>query len=612
MADREQTPITEPIVVGELLAGGEALLVAAAPLFVLVFCVVHGVTVQDIVRTVTPTLAANEQLDLWSVILAPSLLLSSAIISFLIAFVLVFVTAAGVIVWRLAAWGLGTASDRSSMRRYGALADADTVAADAWSRNLPDPDPVGYDRGDDEDVDQPPPEPEPSRPGGARPSPLLSPVDWSAEREICTTWTNQTHAWVAAMNAWIATGAEHGWDAAGPQPEDPRTADLTQAIVALVERANHHGDGLTVRKKIATAHAPLMPWLEAGTRAVSNLVLLDDGRCVATLGELWSDPEVRVFDARGAHRELPGVSLVGRTGAWFALWTADGIQLRQELLGEGTTLPLPTGSEGSTGPVDASRQHPEALAPLPDGSGVVVTTSCGVFLSRPGGVTRLYPPTAELAEEIDRWNTEFGEAFDLRFDMVHAAVSPDGSLVACGSQDSQHLLVDLDGEVVARFGPVHSSYAHHAGFSPDGALTIANSCHFYNGVTVISDVAGLRGAHIPDDEEDPRLRTLDEGARVYCSAWLDRSTVLLGDAHGYVHARGLDGTDKGRHFVGSTVTSLAVSAAGTDVVIGTAAGFLSFVDPRPVDGADPAVIGTLGWREWRRFVAWKGKPVLTW
>ena len=199
------------------------------------------------------------------------------------------------------------------------------------------------------------------------------------------------------------------------------------------------------------------------------------------------------------------------------------------------------------------------------------------------------------------------EPYEPRFDMIHAAIDNEGELIAVGSQDSQHLVLDRDGNLVAAFGPVNSEYPHHAAFSPDGEWLFANSCHFYNGATIAVRRSDLLGMHVDSYDEDDRMSLVDHSCRVYDSAWL-RDSLVLGDASGYARLRGVG--PQGQHFVGSSVGGMDVSPNGRFLAIGTYAGFLSIVDTEATE-PDPAVIGTTGFAEVRRFVCWEDR-ILRW
>lgn len=133
--DGDQT--REPLVIGELVSGLEALAVLGLPAFCLVFCVIHTVQVQEMIRQVR-TIAPTE-IDVWEVILDGWLLTFSLVLSSGVTAVFLVVTALGVITWRLVASGVGILSTRRRSRHYAALGGANVMEADAWSRDLPEP-----------------------------------------------------------------------------------------------------------------------------------------------------------------------------------------------------------------------------------------------------------------------------------------------------------------------------------------------------------------------------------------------------------------------------------------------------------------------------------------
>jgi len=438
-------------------------------------------------------------------------------------------------------------------------------------------------------------------------------MDWESERNVWEPWTELTHGYVAAINRFVRKGLAEGWDAAGDQPEDPRTEAMATAVVDLVRRANATGQAAGLRGRVATAHAPLIPFMERGSYGVKHVTWIDDDCVVATLGTAWTKQRAVAFHRSGEAVPLVGASLVGRSGDAFAVARPSGIDVSMAWDGPTQTYPLPTGMED----VPPVTQPPKpagliSAMPLPDGSGALAVSSQGVFHCSKSGVRRLYPTPEGITQELKRFPeyADEGEEFTPHYDMIHAALSPDGALIACGSQDSQHLLLRTDGYCIGAAGPVHSSYPHHAVFSRAGDWVGFNSCHFYNGVSVGIGVDQMSGLYLDEYAEHPNLMVFDEGCRVYDSTWVG-DAIALGDAGGYARLRSRLGENLGSPFVGSSIGGMDVSPNGRFLAIGTHAGFLSIVDTQATE-PDPAVIGTAGFRELVRFVAWHGEPIWRW
>lgn len=441
-------------------------------------------------------------------------------------------------------------------------------------------------------------------------------MDWARHEALSREWTDKTRDYVRDINAFVARGLADGFDEAGEQPSDPRTPELGAQVVDVVREANAAGAWRELRARFPTAHAPFIDQLEQKSVVVRSVCFVDDQRVVAAVGSAWQPEAVLELGFDGEVAHPPGGALdvgVSPDRGHFALLYDDHVRVTEGWGGaEVGRFPRPRGDEGAVDGVE-TLDDDEAPAPvsqmvvLPGGGAVALATSCGVFLTRTDGVRRLSPDAEQLAESVAGWDDD--EPYPLRTDMTHVAVHPSGELIACGHQDSQHELRAPDGALVAAFGPLFSEYPHHAAFSPDGERAIFNSCHFYNGATIIARVDELRGLRLPEWEEDVRLLPLQGGARVYASSFHD-GAYLLGDAHGYVRAMYGSGDLAWQHFTGSSLGGIDVSPDGTRLAIGTYAGFLSLCERD--DAPDPFQIGNGPFRERIRYVRWAGEPLWRW
>ncbi|WKL02576.1 hypothetical protein Q0F98_00930 [Paenibacillus amylolyticus] len=155
----------------------------------------------------------------------------------------------------------------------------------------------------------------------------------------------------------------------------------------------------------------------------------------------------------------------------------------------------------------------------------------------------LHPDLAEIEEY---------ELEDTQLDMGHAAVSRDGRWIAFGSQGSNHMVMDRQLNKTYSLYP-ESSYPHYAAFTSNNQTVWFNACHFYNGVTIQVPLESIAGNETKED-----WPVMDENARVYAAVEIEAGMVL-GDAYGYLYCVNGEGEEVWRHFVGSTIYSLAVS-----------------------------------------------------
>ena len=90
-----------------------------------------------------------------------------------------------------------------------------------------------------------------------------------------------------------------------------------------------------------------------------------------------------------------------------------------------------------------------------------------------------------------------------------------------------------------------------------------------------------------------------------------RDHYILGDAHGYVRAIDTHGKCLWRHFVGSTITGLAISPDEQVLWVGSCTGMIHKL--RLGKGhRDDQTIGNGEHFEEFRMIFWKGEPVMKW
>jgi hypothetical protein len=201
-----------------------------------------------------------------------------------------------------------------------------------------------------------------------------------------------------------------------------------------------------------------------------------------------------------------------------------------------------------------------------------------------------------------------------RADSLHATLDPEGAVVALGGHGTPHRLVDADdGHELARVEAASGGEPHLAAFSPDGVFVLFHAASDGLGLSLAAPVDALVAAESSEGATpnasstplDPRFVVVSAGARVDACTFHD-GRFVLGDVHGYVRERGVDGSEGWQLHVGGAVGALAWSPSGTRLAVGTATGAVCFYE-----GGAPAStqIGDAPFVEQLRVYFWRDEIV---
>jgi hypothetical protein len=418
---------------------------------------------------------------------------------------------------------------------------------------------------------------------------------------------------------------------------DTRSPELAEQVLAEVIRLNALGRAGEARALFDPAHAPFIPELEKGGRGLTCCAILGANEFLVNQGTSYT--KKTTWHLQG-DRITPAQTLV--TFAWsrnrrhFLAVREDGTIALHRKYGDAAydVIPSIPGSafvpNGLPADLAASYETPgdhagySHSAISDDGTKILLCDETrGIVLlckERSGwNVKLLYPSISLDLEDLVVENDEGGKEVYTSFDMIHSALSPDGRYAALGAQSSTHYILDIRDEpsLHAKLGHL-SEYPHDACFSSDSELVAFNSCHFYNGVTFVSEVSRVKGLNTQPYDLHASQLVLNPYLRVYASGYLPGSMTsrqngaFLLAGSGFATCVATDGKVLWELGFGSSAGAVDVCPETGRVLIASYSGILHLLDPARQQ--DPPIFsGYKAPQELRRWLFWERlKQPLVW
>ena len=432
------------------------------------------------------------------------------------------------------------------------------------------------------------------------------------EREaLKKEWNEKGEKYAKAVNDMVAFAEAHGWDAyKGEEPVDER-AHLGEAVFELLKEANERGETEKFRADFPPSNIIFEECKdEAGNAGEKDKVgdklgNVDQicplgGENVLFIASNDDGKTLYLLEGDRVSEVVKGVIAVGKSkrNEIYALLRRGEVELIKGYDGKDGGEPIAKFSH------DVELTYDEAeILPFNDGKKVLLSCHDGIFLISQSGAKLIHP----IYEDGQLYEDDDGNAA-LYIDMANAALASDNELIVAGEQCGDHVLMDSEGERLGCIG-AQSSYPHFCLFSADDTQLIANSCHFYNGVTIGVDRAALTQgvdveAYSYDEDGEKNFTLIDDAMRVYAGV-ATRDFYILGDAYGYIKAVGKDGRKIWRHYLGGTIKSMALSDDGSVLFVGTYGGRLHKL--RLGAGQDSHTIGNGNHKEEFRLIAYEDK-----
>ncbi|MVT09043.1 YncE family protein [Chitinophaga tropicalis] len=410
--------------------------------------------------------------------------------------------------------------------------------------------------------------------------------DNSATDRLQEEWNKKGTAYARAVNEMVNFGEQHGWENwKGKDPIDERT-HLGDQVVQLLREANEKGTVTAFRKAFPPAHIPLARYVEKQGQSIRDIHFIEDGKIVFVIGAPYEDRQAYILDNDRLIKLDEAIYAIGKSkqGNIFAVERDNTIVTTRGWQGDiicEFTL-HETADETIT-----------ELIPFNDGKRLLLVSTKGIFLIDGNGEKRIHPANT---------SNKAGKTPDI--DMENATLSHNNDFIVVGDQGSDHRVLDSEGREIGTLGP-QSSYPHYCLFSKDDKQLITNSCHFYNGITIGVKSDLLNGLNIEPYTKSDKYVVIDEEMRVYAGL-STADHYILADAYGYIRAIDKQGNKLWRHYLGSTISGMAMSDDGTTLWVGAYSGILHKLKLQA--GQDEHTIGNGNHQEEFRLILWKDEP----
>lgn len=297
----------------------------------------------------------------------------------------------------------------------------------------------------------------------------------------------------------------------------------------------------------------------------------------------------------------------------------DGDILRTIALPQSVTLSFPDGSIAQDR-FELSHKMADLCIPFCDGKRILLGhEEHGVLLVDEERYTVLLPTQQDILDDQEAARA-FGDeedddedpfvsqgALDMGdYPMLHLALSHNNASIALGHQCSRHRLYGCAGALLGESEPA-SSYPHYALFSKDDKQVMFNACHFYNGATIALNVADMASG---DAVSQDKAIELDAESRVYAGVSTSFG-YIIGDAQGYIRARGHDGAYLWDDYLGFNIKAMDITDDEKFLYVGTYKGIIYKIQLNTGKRC-PYQIGNSTNIEVARWMFWEKDTILRW
>lgn len=394
-------------------------------------------------------------------------------------------------------------------------------------------------------------------------------MNWEIYEELSKEWIQQIDKSPEIMCRFMQKGMEKK----DTLKEEQNV--LAEDILKIIREANKSREWDMLHKLFPPSHDALVEHMEKLEQHIGCVVLTRDGKILFRKGRPEEEGLLYLIDA-------DKISII--ENARFA-----GISWDKEYIGIAYDYGIDV--YDSIGTKIGTYSLPDywiddewlnsiiSITPFFDGTNLLVVSLGGIYVLKEDDVAMIHDDGEE------------------RYDMIHGNVSPDGELIAVGNQESEHIILEYETEfeIWSEIECV-SDYAHYAQFNNTGSHILFNSCHMYDGESVIVEI---------DSEEET---VVEVPFKMTAGVSYDEG-FLAGTVDGRIVYITSEGSWEWSYYVGSTITGMDASIDGKVLVVATFAGNLHYLQLL-YDEAGKKVVSI---EEVTRWLVWKNEQeVLRW
>ena len=481
------------------------------------------------------------------------------------------------------------------------------------------------------------------------------PVTFDTVEEASERWIKEGKEYKDGINDWLDIIYIHGKQPTEAEPTETRK-DMAPYVLKIIEELNEKKDYQKLRELFPPDYDPFTKEFDKNfTNCVSKVMLLPDMRILAKVGQYYEDTQECYLINDDQFEKINDLISFGHSHdkRFYAKAYTDRIDITETWDGKTTaTINYPNsyGEEFSKLHADTRVNKEdfngntigiESIHVFNDGKKVLLCSHAGIFILETDRSQLIHPMITPISEVEDPWylwgknSEETEDGFMFNLDYPHADLSPDNKYIACGSQDSLHLILTEEKGKWEQTGEIEqrSSYPHYAKFNyliednegkPYHQVALS-SCHFSESATISLPLRNLtKDFKASGYEGDDSLEYIDERNWIY-SILPFPNAYMLGANNGYIWFMGAGGVQTlGYIHIGGTIMSMDMSEDRKTIVVASYSGQIVLLKNEynaEKDGEyswkknnrkDPYLITSLPHVDRRRYLFWKGKKPMIW